>query len=425
MPSKLPMTLYKYHNLTEWLDALENLSSQEIILGLDRILAVGKRLDVLKPKAKVISVAGTNGKGSVVAALEAIYKEAGYQVASYTSPHLLTFNERIKINQHPIRDEDLIAAFCAVEEARNSTHLTYFEFTTLAALWYFSKNAPDILLLEVGMGGRLDATNIIDADLAIITTIDLDHQDYLGDNKEAIGFEKAGILRKNIPFIYADYHPPSSIVKKATELNCRSYFFGIHYKDSLMKTLGMDPQQLSLHPQSLSAAIMATTLLKASLPISPEHIKKSLEPLSLAGRLQYLAGSPSFLFDVAHNPQSVEYLAKYVKNLNEQGKIHAVFSALKNKDIPRLIAPLSQQVSHWYSTLLPSKRASSKKLLEEAFQLYNITPVFYKNPLLAFKAACSKASAHDLILVYGSFLTVGHILSTVPQIKLRRSDDIG
>ena len=207
-------------SLSECLHHLENRHAEEVQLGLTRIKTVAKRLNLLNLDATIVTVAGTNGKGSTVAALEAVYKAAGYQVASYTSPHLIEFNERIRVNQQPIKDQELCAAFTVIEDARDTINLTYFEMTTLAALWHFKQLTLDVIILEVGVGGRLDATNIIDSDLAIITTVDLDHQDYLGDTKEAIGYEKAGILRPNTPFIYADTTaPPESITKQAQLLN--------------------------------------------------------------------------------------------------------------------------------------------------------------------------------------------------------------
>ncbi|MDF1928905.1 Mur ligase family protein [Legionella pneumophila] len=216
-------------DLNHWLTHLETRNTQEIQLGLTRVLTVAQKLNLQRPNCKVITVAGTNGKGSTVTALETIYHQSGFRVGTYTSPHLLVFNERIRINLTPIQDKDLCKAFSVIEEARYPTNLTYFEMATLAALWYFKQHDLDLIILEVGLGGRLDATNIVDTDLAIITTIDFDHQNFLGDTLELIGYEKAGILRKNKPFIYADLSPPKSVVEVALQLGASSYLYGKDY----------------------------------------------------------------------------------------------------------------------------------------------------------------------------------------------------
>ena len=223
---------YQHFSLAAWLDYLEHRHSEEIQLGLTRVKTVARQLDLLTFDATIIIVAGTNGKGSTVAALETIYRAAGYAVGSYTSPHLIHFNERIRVNLEPITDKTLCAAFTAIEEACESIHLTYFEMATLAALWYFKSFVLDVIILEVGLGGRLDATNIIDADLAIITTIDFDHQAYLGHTKEAIGYEKAGVLRPNQPFIYADKNPPESLITYAKSLNAQQIMYSFKVLDN-------------------------------------------------------------------------------------------------------------------------------------------------------------------------------------------------
>ncbi|KTD20439.1 folylpolyglutamate synthase [Legionella lansingensis] len=418
------MKQYRHFSVAEWLFYLEHLPQHEIQLGLTRIKKVAASLQLLQPKAKVISVAGTNGKGSTVAALEAIYLAEGYDVATYTSPHLLSFNERIKVNQKVIKDEELAEAFCVVEEAREKEgiHLTYFEIATLAALWHFQRHSIDVLILEVGLGGRLDATNIIDADLAIITTIDFDHQAFLGDTKEAIGYEKAGILRPKKPLIYADINPTNSILAVAASLNCPTYISHQDYKyapvEGIFHVINehetiTDLPQPVLHPNSIGAAIMTCLCLRKSLPINFSSIREALGHLFLPGRLQLIKGEKSTLFDVSHNPQGVSYLAAHIKRLSWQGSIHVVFSALRDKNIPELIAPLIDHVHHWYLALLTSKRAASREQFNTAFRIYDIVPFYYDNPRLAYQAACNTANAGDLIVVYGSFLTVGEVLPAV------------
>ncbi|CDZ78358.1 Bifunctional protein FolC [Legionella massiliensis] len=404
--------------LTEWLDFLENRHQQEIQLGLARIKKVAESLDLLSPQAKVITVAGTNGKGSTVATLEAIYSAAGYQVASYTSPHLLKFNERIQINKKLISDNDLCKAFSLIEESRGEVPLTYFEMATLAALWYFKQHTLDLIILEVGLGGRLDATNIIDSDLAIITTIDLDHQDYLGNTKEEIGFEKAGILRPKCLFVYADKNPTASIIDQAISLETSSFIQGRDYEFSLGENsieLHFQGERTELpkpklHPNSVVAAIIASILLGEGLPLTHAHWQQGLQTLSLAGRLQVVNSKRMTLFDVAHNPQAVRHLAEYLGNHYPQKRIHAVFSALKDKDIPGLIAPLLSCVTNWYPALLETKRAASKEQFIKAFDQFGINTSCYDNPLLAYQSACEEASMDDLIVVYGSFITVSDLI---------------
>lgn len=415
-----------YFTAVEWLEYLENRHQQEIQLGLSRIKQVAESLDLINPKAMVITVAGTNGKGSTVATLEAIYLEAGYQVASYTSPHISVFNERIRINQKQITDQQLCAAFRVIEEVRGETHLTYFEMATLAALWHFKQHSLDLIILEVGLGGRLDATNIIDPDLAIITTIDFDHQAFLGDTKEAIGYEKAGILRPNKPMIYADKNPPASIIKHALALNSPTYLLGVDYNYRFNdETLEFAFQKHTihlpkpkLHCNSVSAAIMTSLLMQERLPVNLIHLEKAVETVFLAGRLQLISDKILTLLDVSHNPQAVEYLAEFINKNHSKKIVHAVFSALKDKDISGLIAPLRNCVNHWYPARLQNKRAASIEQLTEAFSLYNLRPFCHNDILSAYQAACNQANAGDLIVVYGSFITVDKVMSAVSNDSL-------
>ncbi|WP_149865255.1 bifunctional tetrahydrofolate synthase/dihydrofolate synthase [Legionella saoudiensis] len=416
---------YNEWSLAEWLSDLEARNINEIQLGLSRIQMVAERLQLLKPNCKVITVAGTNGKGSTVTALEHIYHTANYKVGTYTSPHLIQFNERIRIGLTYIADDTLCQAFTLIESARDNTVLTYFEFITLAALWYFQKEQVDIIILEVGLGGRLDATNIIDADLSIITTIDLDHQDFLGDTLEAIGYEKAGILRSGKPFIYADENPPLSIVKVATTLPTISYYLGREFSfEEGAQTWSVqcgetkinDLPKPSIQLKSAAAAITASILLAPSLPISYEHIQKAMERIFIPGRLQLQKGTIDILYDVSHNPQSARLLAKTLQQYGKTAKVHAVFSALKDKDILGLILPLKDLVDYWYPAQLDVKRAISANLLLSYFKDAEIfVKICYNEPLLAFKTALDQAQPGDLIVVYGSFFTVGHIMAIQPN----------
>ncbi|KTD36373.1 bifunctional protein FolC [Legionella nautarum] len=417
------MKPYKDFTLREWLDYLENRHQQEIQLGLSRIQQVAESLSLTNPHAKIITVAGTNGKGSTVAMLEAIYLAAGYQVASYTSPHLLVFNERIRINQQPISDEHLSLAFLAIELGREAIPLTYFEMATLAALWHFKQQQLDLIILEVGLGGRLDATNIIASDLAIITSIDFDHQEFLGETREEIGFEKAGILRENKPFIFADKNPPASIVNRGLALNASMYLVEREYKYRLINGMfelkfqgeSFVFPQPKLHSNSAAAAMVASLLLKAELPVDYLHLKEAVEKVFLAGRLQLVQKEGvTTLFDVSHNPQAAEYLAEFIKNFHPKKSVHAVFSALKDKNIAGIVSPLNNVVHHWYPALLTGKRAASRQQLMEALNL-DSEKVFicHDDPLTAYQAACRRAHEGDLIVVYGSFMTVGMVMQGV------------
>ncbi len=408
-------------NLNQWLLDLEHRHLHEIQLGLERILEVAKKINAHKHDCNVIIVAGTNGKGSTVSALEMIYHTSGYKVGAYTSPHLIHFNERIRVNLTPISDEALCQSFCFIEEIRGQIPLTYFEMVTLAALLYFKQQDLDVIILEVGLGGRLDATNIVDADLSIITTIDYDHEQFLGNTLESIGYEKAGVLRQGKPFIYADSNPPSSILNRANEIVAPGYFWG---RDFSAQEQGIKWEFCSasrnfkelprprIQLKSASAAIMACFLLQQDLPVAQEHFYIALDRVYLPGRLQYQQDIISVLYDVAHNAQSARLLAEAIKKMEKKGRVHAVFSALKDKDILGLITPLKACVDLWYPARLDSKRASSAELLITRFVDAEIfVDICYTNPFIAFQAALDQAVAGDLIVVYGSFFTVGHVMA--------------
>lgn len=410
-------------SVEQWLHVLENRHCQEIQLGLGRIGQVAGQLDLLKPRAKVITVAGTNGKGSTVEALQSVYMAAGYRVGSYTSPHLLVFNERIRVNGLPISDPCLAQALCVIEEGRGEIHLTYFEMTTLAALYYFSQCSLDIIILEVGIGGRLDATNIIDADLAIITTIDFDHQNYLGDTLEEIGYEKAGILKQGIPLIYADRYPPASVINQAISLSCPFFVKDQHYhyqydEGGFTFIIGKDALVVGLphlHGNAIAAAIMAVRILDIDLPVSVEQLRAGINQARLAGRLQLVqTGNHSVLLDVSHNAQAAARLASHIEQNYKDYIIHVVFSALADKDIAAMIAPLKNKTSYWYPALLTGKRAASEEQLRSAFTNHAIDDIFCHNsPLAAYEAACNRLTANDLIVVFGSFLTVCDVMPAV------------
>lgn len=421
--------------LKQWLTHLENRHTQEIQLGLARVLAVAKILRLDSPNSLVITVAGTNGKGSTVKALETIYDCAGYKVGTYSSPHLIDFNERIRVNLALIHDNELCQAFAAIEDARGPIALTYFETATLAALWHFAQLQLDVIILEVGLGGRLDATNIIDADLSIITTIDYDHQDYLGDTLEAIGYEKAGILRSAKPFIYADTNSPASVRKKGEELQAQGHFLLEDYKiTEHHHSWSLESQYLSIELpkpkiqlKSAAAAVLATAILNRRLPVRSAQYRIAMERIFIAGRLQLVPGPITILYDVSHNAQSVRLLAEYLGQLKPPGRIHAVFSALKDKDIFNLIYPLKDCVNRWYPAQLDNKRALSADLLLAIFDEAEISlKTCYNSPFIAFAAALNHAKTGDLIVVYGSFFTVSQVMtSQLISWNKRRYDEIG
>lgn len=362
--------------LATWLHELEHRHLHEIQLGLERIHEVATRLDLLKTEAKIISVAGTNGKGSTVATLSAIYQRAGYQVGSYTSPHLISYNERIKVNGVSIRDEELVRTFHQIEMARGSICLTYFETSTLAALLFFQQHKLDIILLEVGLGGRLDATNIMDNDVAIITTIGLDHEAYLGDNLEAIGYEKAGIIRPQKTVIYADYHPPASVLAQVKSCQATFYCLGYDFNGkehqhqfyfSHHEMSAVYPA-VKLHPHSVAAALMAVHTLQNQLPVQSEAIQRALSKLSLPGRFHYLDHPKPTLLDVTHNPQAALNFYHYVREQFPGKRLFAVFSTLADKDSAAMIKAFSGSIERWYPCTLSSKRALDAQQLIDILQ---------------------------------------------------------
>ncbi|MCE3044997.1 bifunctional tetrahydrofolate synthase/dihydrofolate synthase [Legionella sp. 16cNR16C] len=409
--------------LKQWLSELENRHVQEIQLGLSRIKGVAEELALSRPAPTVITVAGTNGKGSVVATLEEIYSNSGYRVGVYTSPHLVAFNERIRINRKAIEDEQLENYFELIDFARKETALTFFETATLAALLHFEQHDLDLVVLEVGLGGRLDATNIIDNDLAIITTVDFDHQEYLGTNLEAIGTEKAGILRTNRAFIGAASDLPASVLKRAMGvakpvlINGQDYSYKI--ADDILE-INFRKQLLQLpkphlHPDSVVAAVIGSKILSEKLPVEDKNIAISIKSVHLPARLQMIEKNERrLLLDVAHNPQSARFLAEFVTQQKIHGNIHAVFSALNDKDIKGIVEPLLPLVNYWYPARLESKRACvAEQLLKELPENIEQTKGYFSSPEEAYKAAFRQAKAGDLIIAFGSFILVGAVLNAV------------
>ena len=409
------------NNLSEWLVYLEQKYPQSIHFGLERVRQVAERLKLTQTEATVISVAGTNGKGSVVHLLEKIYTDAGYQVGSYTSPHLLHFNERFRVNTRMLPDIRLVEAFTAIEDVREEIFLSYFEVATLVALYCFKQQPLDVILMEVGMGGRLDATNIIDADLSVITGIDYDHQQWLGNTLEAIAGEKAGILRPNKPLIYGDRIMYTSVMKEIERLNCpvfcRDRDFGLDESSSSFyfgkKSLSLK-NGYSMQPDAVANALMVLEYFQSLMPVASSIIQRNCERADFTGRQQLIKKERWLLLDVAHNAQSVASLAKKIKNLQQPGEnVHVVFSSLSDKDQQALIAPLAGVANFWYiSTLMCSRATDSLILFNCIKELTGHLVLNYATMDEAFNTAWQNSNAGDLIVVYGSFYTVAAVLST-------------
>ena len=409
-------------NLTQWLEYQLSIHPQTIAMGVERVREVAKRMNLLKLPCPVISVAGTNGKGSTVAFIEAIAAASAYRIGAFTSPHFLNYNERIRVAGQDASDALLIEAFEAIEIARAEIPLTYFEFGTLAALWVFARAKLDFIVLEVGLGGRLDAVNIIDADVAVITTVDLDHQAYLGDNRELIGFEKAGIMRPGKPCILAEKDPPSSVLKHAYE---NGVYCVRGYSDYLIDrfdqhwtwrepgfSIDLPYPALQAPAQIQNAAAGIAALRALDLPIAQNAWSIGIALAKITGRLQAWRQSPEVILDVAHNPQSVAQLALWLEQ-NPKPTL-AVFSALKDKDIAGMIASLKPFIQYWHvgvlaepvdRTLFGSEMQAvfSANLPESDFSIHD-------SVAQAYQEALSAAGQSFRVLVFGSFHTLEAVM---------------
>ncbi len=409
--------------LSEWLALLETRHPKSIDLGLDRAEAVRARLG-LQPACPIITVAGTNGKGSVCAYLEAMLSAAGYQVGCYTSPHLLRYNERVRIGRQEASDADLANAFNAVEQARGNTSLTYFEQGTLAAVWLFQQQGVEAMVLEVGLGGRLDAVNLWDADCAIVTTIDLDHQDYLGPDRECIGLEKAGVLRAGRPAICGEANPPQSLLKHAAALGVQLIRIGQDIQLAIgrdhwsCRVGGVDyanlpqPRMPGRHQYNNAAvALAALWALRQRLPVDSEAVGEGLNEARQPGRFQLVGEQPRRLLDVAHNPESARSLAANLRDLPNPGEIHAVFAMLGDKDIAGVVAELSRVIGHWHIAGLNVPRGSDGDALARVLQAAGCSYTVHADVATAWQSACEAAKPTDTIAAFGSFYTVAQIMA--------------
>jgi len=424
----------RFNTLNDWLVWQETLHPVEIDLGLERVGVVLERLKLAHPDFTLITVAGTNGKGSCVAMLEAVLLAADYHVGSYTSPHLLCYNERIKLAGKPVGDVTLCASFERIDQARENVRLTSFEFGTLAAIDILHRSGVDVAILEVGLGGRLDAVNVLDADVALITAIDVDHVDWLGSDRETIAREKAGILRAGRPAICADPVPPASLLSVAESLEVPLSLLGQDFFVERPEGQGAEhwnwhclqhrfenlplpalPGDFQLNNAAGVLAVLAA--VKTEFPVDAEIISRGLQSVSLPGRFQIVPGEPLQIFDVAHNVQSARALVDNLACQDCQGRTFAVLGMLADKDIDTVVAQLQSAVDHWYLAPLPVSRSASVSQLQAALlagltetAASNATIEIFDDVAAAYQAALAASTAEDRIVVTGSFYTVAAVL---------------
>ena len=407
-------------------------------MGLERVREVAQRM-ALKFDCPVITVAGTNGKGSTCAMLEAVALQAGYKPGVYTSPHLVHFEERCRIHGEIAKAEDFLPHFEAVEAARlqgEEILLTYFEFTTLAILRMLSLSKLDVAILEVGLGGRLDATNVVDADCAIITSIDIDHAAILGNDRETIGREKAGIMRPGRPVIVSDPVPPQSVLDHAAEIGADLWRFGhdFNYEGDRQqwgwagrgrRYAGLSYPALRGANQLMNAlgVLAAYEALRQLVPVTAQAVRTGLAMVELPGRFQIIPGQPTLVLDVAHNPHSVAALTANLDAMGYFPTTHAVFGAMADKDLTPMLLKVGPLIDRWYFTDLPTPRAESASNLQQKWSALQMVagatrsevPVnLYQNPQEALRAAVEAADPADRIVVFGSFYTVGEVLKDGP-----------
>lgn len=414
--------------LAQWLGHVERLHPKSIELGLDRVRDVAGRMG-LKLGGTVITVGGTNGKGSTCALLESILIQGGYRTAVYTSPHLVSFNERARLDGRNADDAELVTHFEAVERARGDIPLTYFEFTTLAILSLFAERQPDVTILEVGLGGRLDAVNVVDPHCSIVTCVDVDHAEFLGDTREKIGWEKAHIFRTGCPAICSDPMPPRSLVDYAREIDADLWLFGRDFNYSGDRQQwsygGRNQRRSSLaYPalrganQLLNAAgvFAALEALRERIPVSQQAVRQGIASVDLPGRFQVLAGRPTVVLDVAHNPHAAAHLANTLDNMGFFPYTWAVFGAMADKDLAGIVAHLKDRIDHWLVVPLPGPRAASAERLLEVLDACGVSAgkerivEAHASPREALASARERMTENDRIIVFGSFLTVGDVL---------------
>ncbi|MGH6691236.1 MAG: bifunctional tetrahydrofolate synthase/dihydrofolate synthase [Gammaproteobacteria bacterium] len=426
----------KLETLEQWLQHIERQHPKAIALGLDRVARVRDALG-LAPAFPIITVGGTNGKGSVCAMLEAILDRAGYRVGRYTSPHLLRYNERVRVARSEAGDEELARGFAAVERARAHVPFTYFEYGTLAAVWLFVDRRVDVAVLEVGLGGRLDAVNVFDADCAVVTTVDIDHVDFLGGDREAIGREKAGIFRRGRPAVCADPAPPSSLLRHAEETGARllriDADFGATPQGRQWQYWGPGGKRSALpHPAlrgtcqlaNAAASLAALESMRERLPVAVNDIRAGLLEADNPGRFQVLPGRPAVILDVAHNPQAARALSASLTAMGGGARVLAVFAMLRDKDIAGVVAAVKSRVAHWFIAGLESPRGASAGELRRALAANAVSAATEcADVAAAYTQACDIATENDRILVFGSFYTVAAVMQLRERQKASPAGD--
>ena len=430
--------------LPDWLQYIERIHPKSIDMGLDRIRVVAQALKLGRPGKAVITVGGTNGKGSTVAFIESIARAAGWKVGAYTSPHLLAYNERVRIDGADASDDALIEAFDAIEAARGETQLTYFEYGTLAALWLFERAKLDLAILEVGLGGRLDATNIVDADVSVITTVDLDHQDYLGDDREQIGAEKVGIARAWKPLVLGDDDPPSSVLGHAYRIGAPTWriandFFFKPLPSSIDadgnalparwqwreigKRMELPVPQLAAPVQLRNAAVAVAalrSLKKRPKPLPPAAYSEGIANARVGGRLQRLErDGVDIVVDVGHNPQAARALADWLRAAPASGRVIAVYAALSDKDVAGVVEAMAAVVDQWHLAGLADAGPRGGDVEALAARLSGTAAadgVRHATVAQALDAARAQAQPGDRVLVFGSFHTAADALLSLASL---------
>ncbi len=411
------------NTLADWLTYLESLHPKTIALGLERVAQVKQRLN-LQPDFPVIIVGGTNGKGSVCAMLESILHAAGYRVGCYTSPHLLDYNERVRIGKQQVSDAELCASFEQIEQVRGDIPLTYFEFGTLAAMQCFIAHKVDVAILEVGLGGRLDAVNVFDADCAVVASVDIDHVDYLGDTREQIAFEKAGIFRQGRVAICADSDVPQALRNHAQEIGAELWCIGSEfgftthqgqwdYRSKIGSRSALPHPALrgAFQLHNASAVLAALDALKEQLPVSMEAVRRGLVEVQLAGRFQFVPGRPQLILDVAHNPHAARSLAQNLANL-PPAKTFAVFAMLKDKDMAGVVRALDAQIDVWLVSGIDAPRGATAAELAQVLQNVPVRGEVKTCASIAdaLHEASNRAGENDRIAAFGSFYTVAEVM---------------
>lgn len=412
--------------LAAWLAYLETLHPKAIALGLERVRAVYERL-AIAPACPVVTVTGTNGKGSTSAFVDRMLSAGGYRTGLYASPHLLHYNERVRIAGADVDDSALCAGFAAVEAVRRNVPLTYFEFGTLAALWLFARARLDALVLEVGLGGRLDAVNLVDADVAIVTTIAIDHTDYLGPTREAIAREKAGIFRPGRVAVCADRDPPAALIERAQAIGAPLLRLGVEFgyvaQANQWRYFGPGGARHGLPYPALrgtyqlanaAAALTALDVLRERLPVAMGAVREALVGIELPGRFQVLPGRPVTVLDVAHNEEAALALADNVAAMGFHPRTLAVFGIMADKDIGAVVAALKPRVDRWLLATLPQPRGATSTLLRARVEEAGVAAdaiLTFDNPGAAYRAAREMATEADRIIIFGSFLTVAAALA--------------